>query len=256
MIFKYTPFREAIKAGEPVRNLEFADDIIKPYFLMSLRYYENYYKDQPEGNTVYFFNQPECSLLFYFSAGARSCHINGFWITAAERQKAWISMVPLIQSLRSYAFAKGGGCRSLDKAFVENVADLEEVMMDELVPFHFIISSLPDECFPECREIHIFNNYGLKKAERSYHLITNNRMRNVTMAMEDYDILSETSWIPPEKVSKKWHLEYNTGIIEKEGRYKGRCRVLRRETELPDARGYCDYEDLTRDVLKLVGETL
>ena len=61
--------------------------------------------------------------------------------------------------------------------------------------FHFIISSMPDECFPKCREVRLFNRYHLKAVEKSYYLVTRNQIRQTTMPMDDYDILSEIFWI-------------------------------------------------------------
>lgn len=256
MIIRYTPFSESIMLDTPVKNLEFADAVIQPYFLMTLRYHENYYQDQPEGNTIYFMNFPDCSLLFFFSAGPRSHRINGFRISTEERKKAWLFMLPLIQSLRKYAFSQAGGTTAFDEAFLENTADLEDAMIDELVPFHFIISSMPDECFPECREIRLFNGHHMTDVEKTYHLVTRNQLRQTTMPMEDYDILSVIFWVPPTKVSKKWYLEYYTGIMNKEGRNKGKYRVIRKETELPGASGSCSYEALSAAIIPLVQENL
>lgn len=256
MIIKYTPFSESIALDKEIRSLEFADEIIKPYYLMSLRYHENYYKDQPEGNTIYFINLTECSLLFYFSAGVRSHRINGFRIAAAERQKAWLSMLSLIQSLRNYSFASGIEKTFFDEDFLENTADLEDAMIDELMPFHFVISSLPNQCFPKCPEMRLFNRYHLQDISKSYYYVTRNQMRQTTIPLESYDLLSEIFWIPPAKAGKKWHFEYYTGIMDEEGRNKGKYRVIRRETELPGTKGCCSYKALTADVVKLVQERL
>lgn len=256
MIIKYTTFSESITLEQPVRNLEFADNVIKSYFLMSLRFHESYYEKQPEGSTIYFMNFPDCSLLFYFSAGSRSHRINGFRIEEKERRKAWLFMLPMIQSLRKYSFTQGGGTTVFDDDFLDNAADLEEMMMNELVPFHFIISSMPDECFPKCREVRLFNRYHLKTVEKSYYLVTRNQIRQTIMPMDDYDILSEIFWIPPVKTSKKWHLEYYTGIMDKEGRNKGKYRVIRQETELPGISGCCSYEALSKAIIPLIREDL
>lgn len=256
MIIKYTPFSESITLDKEIKNLEFAENAIKPYFLMSLRYHDNYYKDQPEGNTVYFINFKDCSLLFYFSAGARSHRINGFQIAATERQKAWLFMVSLIQSLRNYAFHGEGGRAVFDESFLVNTGDLEDAMIDELVPFHFIISSLPEQCFPECEEMRLFNRHHLREVSKSYYYITRNQIRQTTIPLEDYDILSEIFWIPSSKASKKWYFEYYTGIMDGEGRNKGKYRVIRRETELPGKSGCCSYRELTAEIVKLVRENL
>lgn len=256
MIIKYTPFSESVTLEQPIRNLEFADEIIKPYFVMSLRYHESYYGEQPEGNTIYFMNFQGCSLLFYFSAGPRSHRINGFRIEETERRKAWLFMLPLLQALRKYPFASGKGASVYDDDFLNNTADLEDVMIDELVPFHFIISSMPGECFPQCREMRIFNRHHLRHVEKSYYLVTKNQLRQTTMPMDNYDILSEIFWVPPIKASKKWYLEYYTGIMDKEGRNKGKYRVIRRETELPGTSGCCTYGELMRAVRPLLQDTL
>lgn len=256
MIIKYTPFSESISLDKEIRQLEFAEDIIKPYFLMSLRYHDSYYKDQPEGNTIYFINFDACSLLFYFSAGARSHRINGFRIAAAERKKAWLFMLSLIQSLRNYAFNQEGGQTVFDNDFLENTADLEDAMIDVLAPFHFIVSSMPDHCFPKCEEMRLFNRHHLSEAAKSFYYVTRNQIRQTTIDLQDYDLLSEIFWVPASKSSKKWHFEYYTGIMSGEGRNKGKYRVIRRETELPGGSGCCNYSALRAEILQLARENL
>ena len=82
-------FSERMVIDQPVKGMDFANDMIQMYFMMSLRYRECYYKQRPQGNTVYFMNYPEASLLFYFAAGMRSYRVNGFRIEKEERRKAW-----------------------------------------------------------------------------------------------------------------------------------------------------------------------
>ena len=115
MKIRYTPFSERMVIDQPVKGMDFANDMIQTYFMMSLRYRECYYKQRPQGNTVYFMNYPEASLLFYFAAGMRSYRVNGFRIEKEERRKAWIYMLPLIQSLRAYDFGRKEGTKQLEE---------------------------------------------------------------------------------------------------------------------------------------------
>ena len=157
MKIRYTPFSERMVIDQPVKGMDFANDMIQTYFMMSLRYRECYYKQRPQGNTVYFMNYSEASLLFYFAAGMRSYRVNGFRIEKEERRKAWIYMLPLIQSLRAYDFGRKEGTKQLEDDFLDHMLDMEEVLSGTLVPFHFILSPLPKECFPVCQEVRLFN---------------------------------------------------------------------------------------------------
>ena len=56
MKIRYTPFSERMVIDQPVKGMDFANDMIQTYFMMSLRYRECYYKQRPQGNTVYFMN--------------------------------------------------------------------------------------------------------------------------------------------------------------------------------------------------------
>lgn len=98
---------------QPVKGMDFANDMIQTYFMMSLRYRECYYKQRPQGNTVYFMNYPEASLLFYFAAGMRSYRVNGFRIEKEERRKAWIYMLPLIQFFAGIRFWEKRGNKAI-----------------------------------------------------------------------------------------------------------------------------------------------
>ena len=117
MKIRYTPFSERMVIDQPVKGMDFANNMIQTYFMMSLRYRECYYKQRPQGNTVYFMNYPEASLLFYFAAGMRSYRVNGFRIEKEERRKAWIYMLPLIQSLRAYDFGRKEGTKQLSGSY-------------------------------------------------------------------------------------------------------------------------------------------
>ena len=249
MKIRYTTFSERIGVGEPVRKLDFAEDMLQSYFVMSLRYQESYYKECPMGNTIYFMNYPEASLLFYFTVGLRAYRVNGFLIEKEERNKAWIYMLPLIQSLRACDFGRKEGTKLLEDDFLDHMLDLEEVMSGELAPFNFILSSLPDKCFPKCPQVHLFNSHPMKTAEKSYTLITRNEMRQAEMPVNLYHKLSEMFWVPPENRRKGWNLEYFTGIMETRGRKKENYRVIHRATDLPDRDGRCTYGDLVKEVM-------
>lgn len=56
MKIRYTPFSERMVIDQPVKGMDFANNMIQTYFMMSLRYRECYYKQRPQGNTVYFMN--------------------------------------------------------------------------------------------------------------------------------------------------------------------------------------------------------
>lgn len=254
MKIRYTPFSEKIIVGQQVKGLDFADKMLQTYFIMSLRYGNCYYKEQVQGNTVYFMNYPENSLLFYFAAGIRSYRVNGFRIEKEERRKAWVYMLPLIQSLRAYDFGRKEGTKRLEDDFLDHMLDLEDAMSRELVPFHFILSSLPKECFPTCPEVRLFNNCPMEYVEKDYSLVTKNDMRHAELPMEIYNKLSEIFWVPPDNRHKGWRFEYYTGIMEKERRKKENYRVIHRSTNLPDVKGHCTYGDLSREVLGMLKE--
>lgn len=254
MRIRYTPFSERLVIGQPVKGLDFAERMLQNYFIMSLRYREYYYKEQPQGNTVYFMNYPETSLLFYFAAGMRSYRVNGFRIEKGERRKAWISMLPLIQSLRAYDFGRKEGTRQLEDDFLDHMLDLEEALSGELVPFNFILSSLPKACFPVCSDVRLFNCHAVSHIDKSYSLITKNDMRQTKMPMEIYNKLSEVFWVPPEGRRKSWNLEYFTGIMENRGGKRDSYRVIHRPTDLPDKDGCCSYGQLAKEVTALLNE--
>ena len=252
MRIRYTPFSERMIVGQPVKGLDFANKMLQMYFIMSLRYEDCYYKDQIHGNTVYFMNYPEASLLFYFAAGMRSYRVNGFRIEKEERRKAWIYMLPLIQSLRAYDFGRKEGTKQLEDDFLDHMLDLDDEISGELIPFHFILSSLPKKCFPTCPEVRLFNNGSMKHIEKNYFLVTKNDMRQAELPKDIYNKLSEIFWVPPDSRHKGWMFEYYTGIMETERRKKENYRVVHRETNLPDAKGHCTYGDLLREVLELL----
>ena len=254
MKIRYTPFSERMVIDQPVKGMDFANDMIQTYFMMSLRYRECYYTQRPQGNTVYFMNYPEASLLFYFAAGMRSYRVNGFRIEKEERRKAWIYMLPLIQSLRAYDFGREEGTKQLEEDFLDHMLDMEEVLSGTLVPFHFILSPLPTECFPVCQEVRLFNRCAVEHAEKNYLLVTKNDIRQAEMPTAVYNKLSEIFWVPPDNRHKGWMFEYYTGIMENEGRKRKNYRVIHRPTDLPDKDGRCTYGQLSKEVMALLDE--
>ena len=47
MKIRYTPFSERMGIDQPVKGMDFANDVIQTYFMMSLCYRECYYKQRP-----------------------------------------------------------------------------------------------------------------------------------------------------------------------------------------------------------------
>ena len=119
----------------------------------------------------------------------------------------------------------------MEDDFLDHMLDMEEVLSGTLVPFHFILSSLPKECFPVCQEVRLFNRCAVEHAEKNYLLVTK---------------LSEIFWVPPDSRHKGWMFEYYTGIMENEGRKRKNYRVIHRPTDLPDKDGRCTYGQLSK----------
>ena len=163
-------------------------------------------------------------------------------------------MLPLIQSLRAYDFGRKEGTKQLEDDFLDHMLDMEEVLSGALVPFHFILSSLPKECFPVCPEVRLFNRCSVEHAEKNYLLVTKNDIRQAEMPTAVYNKLSEIFWVPPDNRHKGWMFEYYTGIMENESRKRKNYRVIRRPTDLPDKDGRCTYGQLSKEVMALLDE--
>ena len=131
---------------------------------------------------------------------------------------------------------------------------MEELLSGTLVPFHFILSSLPKDCFPVCQEVRLFNRCAVEHAEKNYLLVTKNDIRQAEMPTAVYNKLSEIFWVPPDNRHKGWMFEYYTGIMENEGRKRKNYRVIHRPTDLPDKDGCCTYGQLSKEVMALLDE--
>lgn len=236
MNLEYSKISEQVRPGMFSDDLRSADPWITAFFTMSIRYLEDYYVRQDSGNTVFFLNGEEDALLFYFSRSAdgRSYYINGYRIEQRHLRKVWLFMPSLILKLREETFEHAAGVNEamLDERFLENVSLFYAASGKILMPYSFIITLLPDECFPECENIRIFNDALLEDVSKHLCLITDRMIREAASETSENMKMRYAPfvWTPPSRKGSPWALEYYTNRVVKKGS-KRSYEVLQETTQ-------------------------
>ncbi len=236
VILEYTKISEQVTPGLFSGDLRSADPWITAFFTMSIRYLEDYYLRQDSGNTVFFLNGEEDALLFYFSRGenGRRYFINGYRIAQSHLRKVWLFMPSLIIRLREENFENAAGVSeaALDERFIQNASRFYAASGKILMPYSFIITLLPDECFPWCENIRIFNDILLQDVSKHLCLITDKMIRDAASKTAEHLKMRYAPfvWTPPVKKGGPWSLEYYTNRVAVKGGKKS-YEVLQETTD-------------------------
>ncbi len=251
MILNYERFSEKITNQGLEGLLAGCDAWIMPYFYMSIRYRDQYYNRnvQDPADTVYFLNLPDASLLFAFDhKRGGSFMARGYRIGREHLKKAWLFMTPLIQSLRQEYFSEGAeDGNAFSELFLANVAAFYDASQEALVPFDFIISSMPDHCFPECRGVRLFNRAQLQDVSKHMSVITGRMIRDAASG-SGHEAYSSVFLVPPAKSGGKWQLEYYSNREITQGRRRKAYGVIRENVESMRSDGMCNMTALMQQV--------
>ncbi len=251
MILEYERFSEKITNQGLEGHLAGCDAWIMPYFYMSIRYRDHFYNRniQNPADTVYFLNLPDASLLFCFDyRRGGSFTARGYRIGREHLKKAWLFMTALIQNLRQEYFGDDAeGDSTFSEQFLTNVAAFYDASQEALVPFDFIISSMPDHCFPECRSVRLFNQAQLPDVSKHMSIITGRMIRDAA-AGSGYGAYSSVFLVPPAKSGGKWQLEYYTNREITQGKHRKAYGVVRENVESMRSDGMCNMTALMQQV--------
>ncbi len=249
MLCEYEPFSVRMDVEEAEDLLTPYRDLLRPCFLMSLRYLEAFYTQQPSEDTLYFLNLPGASLLFYFKMRSRSFRANGFLIRPEHLKKAWLLMLPMIMELRQTAF-KDMQPSPPSERFMQNLGSFAAESASVLAPYSFIISPLPGKCFPACDQVRLYNGSRVETVEKHMSLIGRDDVRKVKINPAAYQILVSVFLMPPASRNGSWSLDY----YPNEGGGKGgkKYRVISQKVPFPDKDGSFPYSQMVKAVRALI----
>lgn len=256
MTLDYDRFCEQITDESFRGHLSGADALIMPYFYMSVRYGDYYYNRsvQDPADTVYFLNLQDASLLFYLDRRkGYGFYVCGYKIRRENLKKAWFFMTPLIQSLRQEHFYDNDSDQTqFSTSFIENVSAFYNAALTTLVPFNFIISSMPDHCFPVNRSVRLFNRSLLPDVSKHLTVVTGKMVRDAA-AVDGQGAYSSVFLVPPGKNGSKWQLEYYTNREVTKGKRRKAYGVIREDVHDMRSDGLCNMTALMKQVERMIG---
>lgn len=140
--------------GEGIAQTELGQ--LAEYYQMCRRYGLDYFEESP-GNTVYHLVLENQNLLFTFCRKKNQYTIRYLAFGRNQVEEAWITVMDLVRHIHRETCRSRGRVTESDQYFEQNLKLLEKDVNRSLKPFSFIVSSLPEECFPQAKDVRLYN---------------------------------------------------------------------------------------------------
>lgn len=128
------------------------------YYQMCRRYGIDYFERNP-GNTVYYLLLENQNLLFTFCRRKNQYSIRYLTFGRTQMEESWLNVMDYVRQVHRETSSRRGRVTESDRCFEQNLELLEQDVNRSLRPFSFIVSSLPDACFPESDRVRIYNAF-------------------------------------------------------------------------------------------------
>ena len=132
------------------------------YYQMCRRYGTDYFDENP-GNTVYHLILPDRTLVFSFLRKKDRYYVSYLFSPRYRMAEAWLQVMEDIRTIRAQTVKRPDRVTVSDQFFEKNLEMLEADINRSLVPFSFVVSSLPEECFPRTAQVRLYNRFHVEE---------------------------------------------------------------------------------------------
>ena len=161
------------------------------YYQMCRRYGTDYFEENP-GNTVYHLVLADRTILFSFLRKKDRYYVSYLACSRYQMADAWLQIMEEIRAIRRQTARKTDRVTESDQFFEKNLQLLEADINRSLRPFSFVISSLPEECFPQTDQVRLYNQYHVEGVRPEEILVPYHAGDGGARAMQDYGRMRET----------------------------------------------------------------
>ena len=131
---------------------------LSEYYQMCRRYGIDYFEENP-GNTVYHLVLENQNLLFTFCRRRNQYSIRYLAFGRKQMEEAWLNILDYVKQVHQETGRSRGRVTEKEQCFIRNLELLEKDVNRSLKPFSFIVSSLPEECFPQAKQVRLYNTF-------------------------------------------------------------------------------------------------
>ncbi len=137
---------------------------LSEYYQMSRRYGIDYFEENP-GNTIYHLVLENQNLLFTFCRRRNQYSIRYLAFGRKQMEDAWMNILDYVRQVHRETGRSRSRVTEKEQYFVRNLELLEKDVNRSLRPFSFIVSSLPEECFPQAKQVRLYNHFHIGKVQ-------------------------------------------------------------------------------------------
>lgn len=213
---------------------------LNEYYQMCRRYGIDYFEENP-GNTVYHLVLENQNLLFTFCRRRNQYAIRYLAFGRKQKEDAWLNILDYVKQIHRETGRSSGRVTEKEQCFTRNLELLEKDVNRSLKPFSFIVSSLPEECFPRAKQVRLYNHFHTGKAWPEEIMVPLHAGDAEAKTLTEYTKMRSTVLREsrPAKAAG-WELVRTTGA-GKPSRRKPAVSV--RQTGKPDSLRMSDIED-------------
>ena len=161
------------------------------YYQMCQRYGVSYFEDNP-GNTVYHLVLQDRTVIFTFCREKSRRFVLFLVYKKKEMDDAWLHVTEDVERIRRETRPDNHRVTEGDRCFKQNLEQLQNDVNRSLKPFSFIISCLPEECFPQADHVRLYNTAHVREARLEELMVSLHDGDREARVFPEYSQMRET----------------------------------------------------------------
>ena len=212
---------------------------LNEYYQMCRRYGIDFFEENP-GNTVYHLLLKNHSLLFTFCRRKNQYSIRYLIFGRKQMEEAWLNILDYVKQIHRETGRNRGRVTQKEACFTRNLELLEKDVNRSLRPFSFIVSVLPEECFPKAKHVRLYNHFHMEEAHPEEIMVPLHAGDAEAKTFTEYTKMRNTLLRESRAVkTAEWELAQTTGNAKLSRR---KSTVSVRQTGRPDSMCMSDIE--------------
>lgn len=161
------------------------------YYQMCRRYGTDYFEGNA-GNTVCHLILADRTLVFAFLRKKDRYYVSYLFYPRYRMADGWLQIMEDVMAVRRQTVRKTNRVTESNLLFEKNLKMLEADINRSLMPFSFVISSLPEECFPRTDKVRLYNHFHVEKVVPEEILVPFHVGEGVAKTLPDYGKMEMT----------------------------------------------------------------
>lgn len=190
--------------------------LLKPFYRMCLRYNPSFFFEENLGNTVCHLAQKDYSIVFTFCKEKEKYSLCYLIYRAEQTREAWLWVMDDLAYIRMAAGGDRKQETESDRIFARYLEALQRDINWSPKPFSFIVSSLPQYCFPSMEGLRFYTPQEAEGIVQENLLIPLHAGDKGAKVFEHYELMRETTLAETRRLVKG--TDWEVQMLERKNR--------------------------------------